>query len=116
MTLRQKQSTFAALVPELIDHAIALGFEVVIGEVQRTQAQADANAKSGKGIARSLHVEKLAIDLMLFRGGKYLTKTEDYQMLGDFWKTLDPACRWGGDFKTRPDGNHFSYSPDGKRA
>jgi len=33
----------------------------------------------------------------------------------DWWKTLGPMYRFGGDFQTR-DYNHFSISPDGKLA
>lgn len=115
MTLRQKQAHFTSLVPRLIDHAIALGFEPVIGEVQRTASQALANAKAGIGIANSLHVDKLAVDLLLFRDGKYLTDSANYAELGTFWKSLDPMCRWGGDF-ARPDGMHFSYATGDGRA
>ena len=57
---------------------------------------------------RGLHPKKLAIDLNLFKHGKYLIKTEDHAFLGKFWKSLDSMCTWGGDFK-RKDGNHYSY-------
>ena len=117
MTLHQKQARFTLFVARLIDKAVEMGYTPVLGEVQRSQAQALQNAKLGTGIANSLHVDRLAVDLLLFRDGKYLDKTEDYLHLGQWWKSLDPACcRWGGDFTNRRDGNHFSYSPDGKRA
>jgi hypothetical protein len=41
-----------------------------------------------------------------------MTDTAVYKPLGDYWKTLDPACCWGGDF-SKPDGNHFSYTHNG---
>lgn len=116
MSLHTFQALFTALVPGLIQQAIKMGFEPVIAEVERSKAQAAANAASGAGIANSLHCERLAIDLMLFKNGVYLTDTEDYRALGTWWKAQNSLCRWGGDFKSRPDGNHFSVTPDGKRA
>lgn len=117
MTLHEKQARFTRFVARLIDKAVEMGYEPVLGEVQRSQAQAIQNAKLGIGIVNSLHVDRLAVDLLLFRDGKYLSKTEDYLHLGAYWKSLDPAaCRWGGDFTKLKDGTHFSYSPDGKRA
>jgi len=57
------------------------------------------------GEKNSLHKKCLAIDLELFKGPKYLQKTEDHRELGEFWESLDPENSWGGHFK---DGNHYS--------
>jgi hypothetical protein len=108
MTLREQQSLFVLLVSTLIRHAYEMGYEFTFGECYRTPAQAAINAKDGVGISRSLHTQRLAIDLNLFRDGKFLTESEYHKPLGEFWKTLHPLCRWGGDFKPRPDGNHYS--------
>ena len=65
----------------------------------------------------SLHYDGCAGDLLLYdKDGVYLKKTEVFKPLGDYWKTLDPDCRWGGDFKDdqghpAPDGDHFSFAP-----
>lgn len=115
MTLRQKQSLFCSLVAKLIDFAYAQGYELTFGEVQRTSVQANANAASGAGITNSLHLLSLAVDFHLFKDGNYLTSTEDYKFLGDYWKTLHSLCRWGGDFISRKDGNHFSLEHNGVR-
>lgn len=113
MILREYQSLFVRLLPRLIDFAYAQGYELTLGEALRTQEQANLNAKSGSGISNSLHIDKLAIDLSLFIGGKYVKDSAAYLPLGEFWEQQHPLCRWGGRFK---DGNHFSLSPDGKRA
>jgi len=93
MGLRSKQSKFARMVALLILYAYELGYEVTFG---------DAYAKTGHS-ANSFHYKRLAIDLNLFKGWKYLTKTEDHRPLGEFWKKLGGS--WGGDFD---DGNHYS--------
>jgi hypothetical protein len=90
------------------------GYELTFGEAERSQLQADENARTGAGIANSLHLLRLAIDLNLFIGGTYQTATVAYKPLGEYWKALNPLCRWGGDFKSRPDGNHFSLEHEGR--
>jgi len=65
------------------------------------------------GKDKSLHKIKLAIDLDLFKDGKYLTKTKDYEFAGVFWESLDPSCEWGGS-DGRDDGCHFSISHNGR--
>ena len=117
MTLREQRCLFTMYVSRLIVKAGEMGYQCALGEVVRSVEQARANAKSGAGISNSLHLSGLAVDLNLYTSsGKYLDKTEDHALLGAWWKTLDPNCRWGGDFKARKDGNHYSYSPDGERA
>lgn len=112
LSLLSRQFLFTRLVPKLLDHAHALGFEVTFGETYRTPEQAAANARAGTGIRRSLHVERLAIDLNLFKGGKYLTGSAAHEPLGVFWESLDPLCCWGGRFG---DGNHYSLTYGGRK-
>ncbi len=114
-TLRQKQTRFALAVALLIQEADKRGYCVTIGEVERTAAQAAANAASGSGILNSLHCQRLAIDLHLFKDGRYITDSEGHAELGRWWKELNPDHRWGGDFAKR-DFNHYSLTPDGRRA
>jgi len=113
-TLRQKQSRFARSIPLLLQYATAKGYEYTLGEVLRTQAQAAANATNGVGVANSLHLERLAIDINLFRDGIYLADSESHRPLGTFWKSLGPDFFWGGDFKS-PDGNHYSLGYGGRK-
>lgn len=109
-TLGQKQRLFVKLLGRLIGWAYENGYELTEGEGYRTPEQAALNAQHHTGIANSLHTLRLAMDYNLFKDGAYLTKTEDYRPLGDYWKSLDPDACWGGDFATRPDGNHFSIT------
>lgn len=112
MTLHEQQVLHVQLVAKLIEWIFANGYEVTWGETYRTPQQAALNAQAGIGIAQSLHTERLAVDLMLFKDGTYLTATADYAPLGDYWKTLHPLARWGGDF-SKPDGDHFSLEYNG---
>lgn len=113
MTLRQKQSLFVRLVALLICEAQMKGYELTFGEAYRTPEQAALNAKAGKGIANSLHTQRLAIDLNLFKDGAFLTSTEAHRPIGEFWESLHELCRWGGRF-TKPDGNHYALSHGGR--
>jgi hypothetical protein len=112
MTVSEKRRLLAKLLPRLLDFIYERGDECEINEVVRTQAQAQANAASGAGIANSLHLLGLAVDLLMFVEGEYSTKLEDYRAAGEFWKTLDPLCCWGGDF-SKPDADHFSITHGG---
>lgn len=114
-TLRQKRCRFTRDLAALINHAIFLGYEVAINEAYRPPAMARINADLGKGTMNSLHIDGLAADLNLYKDGKYLDKTEDHRALGEWWEMLGKDYRWGGRFK-RPDGNHYSITPDGVRA
>ena len=107
-TLRQKQSRFAYMTALLILQCYQRGYEVTLGEAHRSNEEAQRLALAGKGIPNSVHRLRLAIDLMLFKDGKYLTATEDYREIGQWWKAMGGA--WGGDFK---DGNHFSFEHQG---
>jgi hypothetical protein len=113
MTLREQQSVFVLLVARLIDYAYRSGYELTFGEAWRTPEQAKLNAAKGSGISNSLHITRLAIDLNLFRGGVFLDSTEHHRALGNYWKSLHPLARWGGDFQPKPDGNHYSLERDG---
>lgn len=114
LTLGQKQKLFSYLIAKMVCWAYAQGYLLTYGEALRTEIQAIANAASGAGISNSLHKIRLAIDFNLFIDNIYRTDSEAYRPLGEFWKSLHPLCRWGGDFK-KPDGNHFSLEHEGVR-
>lgn len=118
MSLLEKQDEFARCVTKLILHAQMSGYMVSLGEAYRTPEQAQWNATQGKGIVKSLHILRLAIDINLFKNGVYLTRSEDYKLLGEWWEELKPIgnykCCWGGRF-TRADGNHFSFEHGGRK-
>lgn len=114
MNLRDKQIHFAWAVSYLIQRAFNMGYEPVLGETYRHPKTAEYMASTGKGIKNSLHTKCLAIDLNLFLDGEYLTLTESYTALGEWWEEFGNAhnldLRWGGRFD---DGNHFSLEHEG---
>lgn len=115
MTLAEKQQLFVRLIAQLILHAQALGLELTLGEAYRSPEEAARLSRLGKGIAQSLHTQRLAIDFNLFQHGVYQTDTEAYRPLGEFWERQHVWARWGGRFtgKTAGDAGHFSLAHEG---
>lgn len=115
MTLRQSQSLFAQHVAQLLQYIASLGFSVTLGEAWRPKETAQLYAKQGRGIEKSLHCDRLAIDLNIFDpDGNLLTDSKDHQPFGYYWEKLDPKNRWGGSesFVNKAgkrifDGNHY---------
>jgi D-alanyl-D-alanine carboxypeptidase len=110
------QEEFAQSAAKLVSKAVELGYTITLGEAWRTPQQAQWNADHGTGIAHSLHIERLALDLNFFKDGALITDGSKLAEVGAWWKALGPMYRWGGDFHHLPDGNHFSISPDGVTA
>lgn len=113
MKLGDKQELFMRLLPRLIDKAHELGYQIRGGDLFRDPRTNGAyDVKLGYSSAKSNHKLKLAIDLNLFKDGKFMTETSDHQQLGEWWETQHELCRWGGRF-TNPDGNHYSLFHNG---
>lgn len=118
--LLERQFAFAERVPKLIDYIFLRGFKCTLGEVFRDPRWAVQLAKLKKGIPNSLHISKLAIDILLFKDGAYLTDVEPYRQFGEYWKSLSTPqyeCSWGGDFvgTTAGDAGHFSIQYQGRK-
>ena len=108
-TLGQKQRRFGRMVAALLNKALEMGYEYTFGDAFRdTRLHGDFGQKRGYGAAKSLHKLKLAIDLNLFRDGKYLSSTEAHRPLGEWWEAQGGT--WGGRFG---DGNHYSLEHNG---
>ncbi len=94
-TLGQKQRRFARMVAELLDKAHELGYEVTFGDAYRDpRVHGEFGAKTSYSASRSLHKLRLAIDLNLFRNGRYLSASEDHRPLGEWWESIGGS--WGG--------------------
>lgn len=111
MILGQRQRQFTRMVADLITFAYAQGYELTFGDAYRDpRVHGPVGEKRGYGSANSLHKQRLAIDLNLFKDGRFLTATEDHRPLGEFWESIGGA--WGGRFN---DGNHYSLEWQGRR-
>lgn len=141
MTLGEAQREFSRCLAILILRINDTpGYGCAMGEGKRSDEQAEINAmgftarnrladyiasawpqlaekirNNGKadGIRMSGHGNKLAQDLDLFKDGEYQFTSEAHAQFGEYWKTLHPLARWGGDFKPKPDGNHYSFEWNG---
>jgi len=103
MTLSKKQQRFTTMIALLILHAEAMGYRLTFGDAYR-------DPRCPYGSSRSLHHQRLAVDFNLFKDDRYLTTTEDYRPLGEYWESLGGS--WGGRFN---DGNHFSLAHNGRK-
>ena len=113
MTLLQKQQKFVLMVAQLIQFAYQNDYQLTLGDGYRdprVHGKPGTRAPGSYSAANSLHKQRLAIDLNLFRDGKYLAATEDHLPLGEFWESIGGA--WGGRFN---DGNHYSLEHEGRK-
>lgn len=111
MNLNTKQFKFSKYLAKLILFAIELGYDVVVAEVYRSPEEQRRHYEKGRTkTLNSKHMQKLAVDLIIFRNREYLTLSDDYKQLGYYWKSLDTKNVWGGDWEEFPDGNHFQYT------
>lgn len=111
MTLGQKQRKFTLMIAQLIQWAYEQGYELTVGDAYRDpRLHGQVGEKKGYGAAGSVHKERLAMDLNLFKGGKFLTATEDHAPLGAKWESMGGS--WGGRFE---DGNHYSLEHQGRK-
>lgn len=114
MKLLEQQWLFGELVPHLLLKIKELGYKYTWGEAWRPPETAKLYAQQGLGTVTSLHIDRLAVDLNLFKDGKYITDGTGHTDLGAFWKSLHPLCRWGGDFPKK-DFNHYSMEWGGRK-
>lgn len=111
MTLREKQSIFAYKAGQLIHKAYELGYVVTLGDAYRDpRVHGEMGKKVAYGSANSCHKLRLAIDLNLFKDGKFLEATEDHRPLGEWWESQGGT--WGGRFN---DANHYSFEHEGNK-
>lgn len=104
----EKQSKFVNMISDLIKKSYDLGYQMTFAEAYRPPDVAQLYEKQGRGIANSLHTQRLAVDFNIFKDGKLLTDGQSFEDLGKYWEGIGGT--WGGRFK---DGNHFSLEHNG---
>lgn len=92
MSLRDQQSQFMLMLGKLIIYAYEQGFEMTGGDLW---------AKTGHK-ENSAHYRRCAIDINLFKDGKWLTDGTGHDILHDYWDIL------GGSERLVHDMNHYS--------
>lgn len=104
MTLGQHQEAFTRDLVKLILFAHQQGYEVRVGEVERPLEMQQIYVRTGRSkTMNSQHLKKLAADLHFTRDGVLCYPQE----LGDYWESLSPLNRWGGNWNTFKDKPHF---------
>lgn len=107
--LFEKQARFSLMVARLILKAGEQGYQVTLGDAYRDpRVFGPIGERRGYGESRSAHKQRLAIDINLFKSGRWLTSTKDHEPLGLWWESVGGT--WGGRFN---DGNHYSLEHGG---
>ncbi len=102
------QWEFLKDVAQLIEYADELGYKVTGGELYRTMYQQRHYVAHGLSTTyNSKHLKRRAIDLNLFIDGRYQQSCEAYAVLGEYWESLSPKNKWGGNWHTFKDCPHF---------
>lgn len=109
MSLVAKQFIFLKNSIALMEFAIQQGFVLTYGEAHRTLEQQQIHVKAGRSkTMKSKHLERLALDLNIFKGGKLCTR-EQIKPLGDYWESLHAGNRWGGNWRGLVDAGKSSF-------
>lgn len=106
MTLGEHQQQFSRHLSMLLAEAFKRGYEVRMGEVERTIEQQTLYVNSGRSKTMdSDHCKKCAADLHFFKDGKLCYPSE----LGRFWEAMDPLNRWGGSWRGAVESGKSSF-------
>lgn len=112
MSLVKAQAEFLLDFCKLINYATSLGFTVTAGELARPVEMQKIYVQTGRSTTmNSKHLLRLAGDLNFFKNGKYVCSVEELQVLGDYWTSLNPKNRWGGNWNSFKDTPHFERIP-----
>jgi hypothetical protein len=107
MNLISEQNAFLHDVAKLIQFCDNKGIMITGGELYRTKEQQEIYLRDGKTRAEnSNHQKRLAVDFNFFIDGDLTYEVEAIQPYGEYWKSLNPQNRWGGEFKF-VDSDHF---------
>lgn len=108
MNLSEKQSQFLQDVCLLVLKIHADGHYCTGGELHRLPETQKILQEQGKsGTTEGQHQKRMAIDLFLFIEGNLTWDADDYRQYGEFWESLRPENRWGGNFSNLVDAVHF---------
>lgn len=110
MSLGDEQHAFLMDLAKLLLRASQLGYRLTGGELWRTPEQEALYVQSGKSeTLHSNHLRRLAIDLNCFVAETLVVPRD----LGEYWESLNPQNRWGGNFSDLRDTDHFERNYQG---
>jgi len=108
MSLVNEQWAFVKDLAKLILKAEEMGFMLTGGELQRPIEMQELYIKRKKSMTmRSNHLRRLAQDYNIFHNNTLCYDKAKLKPLGDYWESLHPYNRWGGNFKSILDTPHF---------
>ena len=114
MSAVSEQAAFLLDMGRLVLKATELGFQVTAGELYRTPEQQQIYVRTGRSrTMQSIHLQRRAVDLNFFKGGKLVYDKAALAPLGAYWESLHPWNSWGGNGVKLVDVPHFSRG-DGK--
>jgi hypothetical protein len=110
MNLNGEQNAFLLDVAKLIEFVRNTngGMLMTTGRAYSTQEEQAAYYKAKLSMTmNSNHCRRLAQDFNFIKNGEMVTGKEALSIYGDFWESLSPENRWGGNFSTIYDPGHF---------
>lgn len=109
MSQIESQAAFLKDLRKLLDKAEELGYVTTQGEAARTIEQQTIYVQTKRSKTMdSEHLKRRAQDLNFFKDGK-LCSREDIKPLGDFWESLNPMNRWGGNWRGLVDAGKSNF-------
>lgn len=109
MGMIDKQAQFLLDACKLVEKATEMGYTVTAGEMWRPVEMQQLYVKTGRSkTMASKHLDRCAIDLNFFKDGK-LQSREGIKPLGDWWESLSPQHRWGGNWRGLVDQGKSSF-------
>jgi hypothetical protein len=112
----KEQWLFLQDVAKLIIFAAFKGFTLTAGEMYRPPEMQKIYFDQGKSKTMlSLHGKRLAIDFNFFVDGVLTYDFEKIKIMGDYWESLSPLNRWGGDFNKNDIKDGFVDTPHFER-
>jgi hypothetical protein len=118
LSLSQRQRIFTENIGKLIEWAYQNDYGLTFGHAWRSIQEQRRLVNGGKSqTMNSNHLNRLAVDFNIFKNGSLTWKWNDIKPLGDYWETLHPKNRWGGDWNKNDikdgfiDAPHFEMQP-----
>lgn len=109
MSMVTVQAEFLLQACELVQWATAEGYVITGGELWRSVEQQKIYVSTGRSkTMQSSHLDRLAIDLNIFKDGKLCTR-EQIKPIGDRWEAMHPKNRWGGNWRGLVDAGKSSF-------